>query len=183
MAEGRGNDAYRAGTFIFAGLAMVLAFAALAVSGVAWSRSNDAKEQLSALSEGGLLGKKVNVQLQEFSMTAAPMSVKAGDVKFDVTNTGTITHEMVLVRSPSVEALPLVQTATADRAVGDVDEEAVPESDKPGEAEVEADHSVTKTIKLTPGTYVMFCNIDTENADGSVLNHFQQGMRSVITVT
>ncbi len=51
MAEGRGNYV-RAGTFIFAGLAMVLAFAALAVSGVAWSRSNDAKDQLSGCPRG-----------------------------------------------------------------------------------------------------------------------------------
>ena len=182
MAERR-NDAFSAGTFVFAGLALVLAFAALAVSGVAWSRSNDTKDKLSALAEGGLLGKKLNVQLQEFSMTVAPGSVKAGDVEFDIKNTGTITHEMVIVRAPSIDALPKVETATADRAAGDVDEEAIPESDKPGEAEVEAGRSVTKTIKLTPGTYTMFCNIDTEKSDGTILNHFQSGMYSVITVT
>jgi hypothetical protein len=27
----------------------------------------------------------------------------------------------------------------------------------------------------------MFCNIDTVQPDGSVLNHFQRGMRSLIT--
>ncbi len=80
MADDRNRDVYRAGTFIFAGLALLLAFAALAISGVAWSRSNDAKDSLRTLSAGGLLGHKVNVHLQEFTMTVAPDSVKAGDV-------------------------------------------------------------------------------------------------------
>ncbi len=29
----------------------------------------------------------------------------------------------------------------------------------------------------------MFCNIDTKQSDGTVINHFQMGMHSVITVT
>jgi hypothetical protein len=29
----------------------------------------------------------------------------------------------------------------------------------------------------------MFCNIDTKQSDGTVINHFQQGMDSVITAT
>ncbi len=41
--------------------------------------------------------------------------------------------------------------------------------------------TVTKTIELTPGTYVMFCNIDTKLPDGTILNHFQRGMSAVIT--
>ena len=183
MADDRNRDVYRAGTFIFAGLALLLAFAALAISGVAWSRSNDAKDSLRTLSAGGLLGHKVNVHLQEFTMTVAPDSVKAGDVQFAIKNTGTITHEMVLVRAPDIDGLPRVTVATADRAVGDVDEEAIPEADKPGEAVVKAGASKTVTIKLTPGTYTMFCNIDTKQSDGTVINHFQMGMHSVITVT
>jgi len=183
MADDRNGDVYRAGTFIFSGLALLLAFAALAVSGVAWSRSNDTKDSLRTLSAGGLLGHKVNVHLQEFTMTVAPDSVKAGDVTFAITNTGTITHEMVLVRAPDIDALPRVTVATAERAVGDVDEEAIPEADLPGEATVKPGASKTVTITLTPGTYTMICNIDTKQSDGTVVSHFQRGMHSVITVT
>ena len=51
---------------------------------------------------------------------------------------------------------------TADRAVGDVDEEAIPEADKVGElGEVHPGKTVKKDFKLSPGTYVVFCNIDT----------------------
>ena len=183
MAEHRGGEVYTAGTFIFSGLALLLAFGALCLSGVAWSRSNDAKDQVHALAAGGVLGHKVNVHLQEFTMTVAPGAVKAGPVTFAIRNTGSITHEMVLVRAPDVAALPRVSVATADRAVGDVDEEAIPEADLPGEATVKAGASKTVTIKLTPGTYTMICNIDTKQSDGTIISHFQRGMHSVVAVT
>jgi uncharacterized cupredoxin-like copper-binding protein len=183
MTGDKNREVYRAGTFIFSGLALLLAFAALAVSGVAWSRSNDTKDRLHTLAADGLLGHKLNVHLQEFTMTVAPVSVNAGDVSFAIKNRGTITHEMVLVRAADIAALPRVTIATGDRAVGDVDEEAIREADKPGEAEVKAGRSKSVTIKLTLGTYMMFCNIDTHQADGKIINHFQQGMHSVITVT
>ena len=182
MALSRGDkDVFHVGSLIFSGLAMVLAFVAVIVAGQAWSRSNDAKDEIRALAEGGLLGSKVNVRLQEYSMVAAPASVKAGKVSFTIKNSGTITHEVVLVRAPSVEALPRVTVAGGERAVGDVDEEAIPEADLPGEAEVEQGKTVKTTIALTPGTYVMICNIDTVLPDGTVGNHFQRGMYSVIT--
>jgi len=175
------KDVFHVGSLIFSGFAVLLAFFALIVAGQAWSRSNDSKDEVQALTEGGLLGSKVNVRLQEYSMVVAPTSVKAGKVTFAVKDAGTMTHEMVLARVPSVEALPRVTVAGGERAIGDVDEEAIPESDLPGEAEVEEAKTVTKTIALTPGTYVMFCNIDTVQPDGPVLNHFQQGMYAAIT--
>ena len=169
------------GAWVFALFAMIFAFGAIVVAAQAWSRSNDAKDAVHRLAEGQLLSPKVSVQLQEYTMTVRPTTVKAGKVEFTIKNTGTMTHEMVLVRAPSIDALPRVEVATADRVVGDVDEEAIPESDKPGEAEVKQGKTVTKTLSLTPGTYVMICNIDTTLPDGTVLNHFQRGMYAVIT--
>ena len=170
------------GAWVFSLFAMLFAFGAIVVAGQAWSRSNDAKDSVHQLAEGELVGHGISVGLQEYSMLVHPTTVAAGKVEFTIKNTGTMTHEMVLVRAPSVEALPRVATATADRAVGDVDEEAIPESDKPGEAEVKQGKTVNKTVALTAGTYVMFCNIDTKLPDGTVLNHFQRGMHEVITV-
>jgi uncharacterized cupredoxin-like copper-binding protein len=175
------RDVLRIGSAIFALFAVILAFVAVVVASQAWSRSNDAKESVQKLVAGGLLGNRVTVGLQEYSMVVRPTTVKAGGVRFTIRNRGTMTHEMVLVRAADVAALPRVAVATAERAVGDVDEEAIPESDKPGEAEVEQGATVTKTIDLDPGTYVMFCNIDTQQPDGTVLNHFQRGMQAVIT--
>jgi hypothetical protein len=177
------KDVFHVGSLIFSGLAVALAFVAVIVAGQAWSRSNDAKDEIHQLAEGGLIGNKVNVRLQEYSMVVAPVSVKAGKVSFTIKNAGTMTHEVVLVRAPSVEALPRVTVAGGERAVGDVDEEAIPEADLPGEAEVPMGKTATKTIDLTPGTYVMICTIDNVLPDGTVLNHFQRGMDSVITAS
>jgi uncharacterized cupredoxin-like copper-binding protein len=179
------------GSWIFSLFAVVFAFAALVLAAQAWTRSNDSKDAVGKLVAGGLLGQQMNVRLQEYSMVARPTAVKSGPVHFQIRNNGTVTHEMVLVRAPTADALAKVSPATAQaeaadpeaeaRAVGDVDEEAIPESEKPGEAEVKKGATVNKTIDLKPGTYVMFCNIDTKLPDGTVLNHFQHGMSAVIT--
>ncbi len=169
------------GSWIFSFFALAFACVAIIVALQALSRSNDAKGAVHKLAAGGLLGDQATVRLQEYSMVARPTTVKAGKVRFTIKNVGTITHEMVLVRAPDAAALPKVAIATSERAVGDVDEEAIPEADLPGEAEVKAGATVTKTIRLTPGTYVMICNIDTKAASGEILNHFQRGMYTTIT--
>lgn len=177
------REVWRATTAIFSLLALLLAFTSLIVATRAWSRSNDARSAVNKLAAGGLIGHKMNVKLQEFSMTTTPSVVKAGSVEFTVTNKGSVTHEMVLVRATNPAALPIVKTATADREVGDVDEEAIPAADKMGETgDVDPGHTVIKKFTLTPGTYVMFCNIDTK-ATGGILNHFQHGMSAAIVVS
>jgi hypothetical protein len=168
---------------VFAGLAMLFAFAAIIVAGQAWSRSNDAKSRVVKLASGGILGDRVRVTLQEYSMTPLPAEVKAGTVHMTVVNKGSITHELVLVRAPSPTTLPITAVATPDRSVGSVNEEAISESTKMGETgEVAVGTSKTLTAKLGPGIYVMFCNIDNKAPDGSVTNHFRQGMSATLFV-
>ena len=170
-------------TVVFSLLAFLFAFAALVTAGQAWNRSNKARSDVARLVAGGTLAHQTTVALQEFSMAPRPDQVKADKVKFTVRNQGTITHEMVLVRAPSPGALPRVTTATADRAVGDVNEEAIAEADKAGETgDVKPGATVVKTFTLTPGTYVMFCNIDNTTSSG-VLNHFTHGMSATITAS
>ena len=177
------RDVFGAGTFIFSLLAMVLAFGALIVAGQAWSGSNDAKSAVAQVAAGGGTPTGTTVTLQEYTMTPHAAALKAGDVRLTVNNVGSITHELVLVRAPSLSALPIAQTATADRAVGDVNEEAIPASAKMGETgDVKPGQTVVKHFHLAPGTYVMFCNIDNTNPDGTTLNHFHQGMAATITV-
>ena len=169
------------GSWIFSFFALVFAAVAVIVATQAWSRSNDAKDAVHQLAAGGLLASQATVRLREYSMVVSPTTVKAGKVRFTIHNAGTVTHEMVLVRAPDVASLPRVPIATSERAAGDVDEEAIPEADLPGEAEVKTGATVTKTIRLTPGTYVMICNIDTKVAGGNIINHFQRGMYATIT--
>jgi len=122
----------------------------------------------------------ITVKLQEFTITPLPSAeANAGKVRMKAINTGTLTHEMVLVRAASETALPKVTTPGGERAVGAVDEEAIPEQDTVGETgDVKPGKTVTKTFKLSPGRYVMFCNID--DATG---NHFAKGMESSFVVT
>jgi uncharacterized cupredoxin-like copper-binding protein len=181
-ARSRNRDVFGVGTLVFSLLAMLFAFGALIVAGQAWSRSNDAKDAVAKVAAGGVVPSATTVTLQEYTMTPHAAALKAGTVRLNVNNVGSITHELVLVRAPSVSALPIVQTATKDRAVGDVNEEAIPNSAKMGETgDIKPGQTVVKTFKLTPGAYVMFCNIDNTNPDGTVLNHFHQGMAATIT--
>jgi len=185
MRNGPDQDgsARRTGTFVFMLLAMVLAFAALIVAGQAWSRSNDAKDAVAKLAAGGVGATKGLVTLQEFQITPTPTVYKAGTVTLTVKNRGTMTHEMVVLRAPSAAALPKVTTPGGDRAVGDVDEEAVAQADKMGETgDVKAGATVVRSFHLSPGTYVLVCNIDDPQPDGTVISHFQRGMSATITV-
>jgi plastocyanin len=123
---------------------------------------------------------KITVTLQEFTMLVLPSAeTKAGTVRMKVINKGSLTHEMVVVRAASVTALPKVTTGGGARMVGAVDEEAIPEPNKMGETgDVKPGKAVTKTFKLRPGRYVMFCNID--DASG---NHFAHAMYAEFVVT
>jgi len=135
-----------------------------------------------ALTAGAGAAKKpqLTVVLTEFTISPLPSAeTKAGTVRMKVVNKGSITHEMVLVRAASVAALPKVTTSGGARMVGAVDEEAIPERNKVGETgDVKPGKTVTKTFKLRPGRYVMFCNID--DATG---NHFAHSMYAEFVVT
>jgi uncharacterized cupredoxin-like copper-binding protein len=174
---------FGAGTMVFSFVTMMLALAALIVAGQAWSRSNDTRDAVAQIAANGAVGTSETVGLREFSIAASPPEVRAGDVKFVITNHGTLTHEMVIVRAPDVESLPVVITPGGDRSVGALDEEAIAETDLMGEAgDVAPGQKVTKHFKLTPGDYVIFCNIDDAAADGTVTNHFKSGMHATLTI-
>jgi len=182
-STGKNRDVWKLSAVVFSLMAFLFAFAALVTAGQAWNRSNKARADVAKLVAGGTLAHQTTVALHEYSMSPRPDQVKAGKVKFTVQNLGTITHEMVLVRAPSADALPRVTTATADRAVGDVNEEAIAGADKMGETgDIKAGATVVKTFALTPGTYVMFCNLDNTTSSG-VLNHFMHGMSATVTAS
>ncbi len=163
------------GGFVFGLVALVIAFAALVTAAHSDSRSSDANKRISKLAASGVISSTAKITLQEFSIVSHPGLVQSGKVTLNVENVGSITHELVVVRAASPSALPRVKTA-GDRSVGAVDEEAIAETDKMGETgDVAVRSTVTKTLDLAPGTYVIFCNIDTKNG-GTVLNHFVHGM-------
>jgi hypothetical protein len=176
------REVFAVGSLAFAFVAMALAFAALVTAAQSNSRSNSAERRVAKLATSGVIGSAAKVTLREFSIAVDPGLVKSGKVSLQVANVGSITHELVIVRAASEAALPRVKAAGGERSVGAVDEESIAESAKMGESgDVTAGSSVTKTFNLTPGTYVMFCNIDSKNG-GAVLNHFTHGMVATLLV-
>ena len=100
------------------------------------------------------------------TLKASETAVKAGEVRFEVTNESkTLVHEMLVVKSGSPESLPY--DAKADqlieskfKSLGEV-------------SELEPGKSGQLTLKLTPGTYLLFCN---------QVGHFHANMWAKLTV-
>lgn len=110
----------------------------------------------------------LDMSMAMVGVTADIASVPAGAVTFDVTNTSKdIVHEMIL--SPATaDGTPLPYIADENR----VDEDA---SGHLGEvAELDPGQGGSLTVDMTPGTYVLYCNIP---------GHFIGGMWTLITVT
>jgi uncharacterized cupredoxin-like copper-binding protein len=97
------------------------------------------------------------------TMTVAPATAPAGDVTFTVKNTGTIKHEMVVLKTDTAyDQLPV----TGGR---------VSEKDSVGEVgDVQPGKSGSVTLKLEAGNYVLVCNIK---------DHYSMGMRAPFTVS
>lgn len=132
---------------------------------------------LSSASTRRGANKPVKVKLFEFKVKPKPKSAAAGKVKFVVKNIGAEEHEMVVALSDGTA------TELPTDADGAVDESQIPEADLPGEIpEFAAGKTKTKTFDLEPGTYVLFCNIVDDEADGTKLSHYAQGMHTLFTV-
>ena len=110
----------------------------------------------------------VNVSITEFAITLDATSAPAGSVTFNITNnhlrTRALTHEFVVIRTDlAVDALPT--------GGGQVDESALEVLGRTGRLEEGA--SELLTLELTPGAYLLICNI---------LAHYGRGQRAAFTV-
>ncbi|HZP29968.1 MAG TPA: cupredoxin domain-containing protein [Acidimicrobiia bacterium] len=118
---------------------------------------------------------RVAVTLGEYTIRARPLSVPAGTVRFAVRNTGGLVHEFVVARGSSATL-----TTAPD---GSVAEDQIAKADQLGELE-ELGHGDTATLtarNLTPGTYVLFCNV-VDKSGGTTVSHFANGMHATLTV-
>jgi len=107
------------------------------------------------------------IVLSEWKVVAAS-TVKAGTVKFKITNAGTIPHELLVFRSD------LSAAAYPTDPAGDIIEEGGGVTLASDGANIDPAGSQTRSIKLTAGTYLFVCNIP---------SHFHSGMFTVVTVT
>jgi len=104
---------------------------------------------------------KVGVSLREFAVNAAASTAAAGKVTFHVRNTGNITHEFVVLRTPK-QADSLLKGARADES-GNVGETG----------DLKAGASKTITLNLKPGHYALICNLP---------GHYKAGQHTDFTV-
>ena len=116
----------------------------------------------------GSTGGAVDVTLREYTVSLSRATAAAGSVAFAASNEGTIEHELVVVRtSLDVASLPV-------KADGGVDEEGAGIEIVDEIPEFVSGTTESKTLTLSAGTYVLFCNIG---------DHYKRGMRTAFTVS
>jgi uncharacterized cupredoxin-like copper-binding protein len=116
---------------------------------------------MGGMAAGGKMGApgavaqgKVSVQLGDFTVKPSAPAVQAGKVTFVARNVGKVEHELMIERMPMKTDGP-----------GQPNEEAAQgmiEDMQPGQ-------SGRMTVKLTPGKYVLFCNVPGHYAAGQHL--------------
>ncbi len=119
---------------------------------------------------------QVEVALDEWSISPAPVQVAAGRVAFLARNAGQEPHELVIVRAQTAEDLPVTPN-------GAVDENRLPDGALIGEiSPFPPGQNCTGVFTLQPGSYVLLCDIVT-NRNGRPEAHFAMGMSAPFTVT
>jgi uncharacterized cupredoxin-like copper-binding protein len=110
--------------------------------------------QVAAASSG-----TVYVNLGDYWVQPAVTSVRAGKVSFVAKNMGRVPHELMVERSPIKMDAPGQPNEDAAQAM--IDDMRMGESGR-------------TTVQLTPGTYVLFCN---------VTGHYAAGQHTTLSVT
>jgi uncharacterized cupredoxin-like copper-binding protein len=111
-------------------------------------------------------GHPVDLTLHDFRISATTTQVAEGSILFHVRNAAPATHEFLVVRTDlPADGLPLGPDGLR------VDEEAL---HSVGEiSQVDAGTTGSLALRLPPGRYVFFCNLD---------GHYLGGMHGVLQV-
>src|SRR5215208_2573186 len=134
-----------------------------------------ASAEVSGPASPGSSGGAIQVKLQEWAVVPSRATTSAGDVTFEVTNTGPEdAHEFVVLETDlDPGALPTAPTGAVQEAASGIaaieEIEGIPVGD-----------SQTLTTKLRAGKYVLLCNIYDEKEKEA---HYQKGMRIAFEVT
>jgi uncharacterized cupredoxin-like copper-binding protein len=153
-------------------VALAAAFAAGCGSGSGTTTTTENESEAAAGTGGGGSGGSASLEIKMGDFFFAPrnVAVTAGKTTISAPNEGTVEHELVLFKTNMDPAkLPT-------EANGGVDEEKMDEiAEEGGEvSDVEAGETKSGKFNLTPGRYVMFCNLP---------GHYAQGMYGTLTVT
>ncbi|HWP32380.1 MAG TPA: plastocyanin/azurin family copper-binding protein [Solirubrobacterales bacterium] len=158
--------------FWLLGIVVPLALAAMLVAGCGGSDSGEtttAENETAATGGGGGGGKRLEIKMGDYFFSPASGTTTAGKTVIEAPNEGAVEHELVLFKTNMDPAkLPT-------EAGGGVDEEKLDEiAEEAGEVpDVEAGETKSGKFDLTPGRYVIFCNLP---------GHYAQGMYGTLTV-
>lgn len=116
----------------------------------------------------------VDVTLQEFSIIPSQDSVSAGEVTFEVENTGPEdVHEFVVIKTDlAPDALPTDEDGVVDEEGGGM--EVIDEIE-----DIPVGETQSLTVDLDAGNYALICNIWDEDEQEA---HYQEGMLTAFTV-
>ena len=121
-------------------------------------------EVVTALPSSGV----IDVLVKEWKLDMTSTTHTAGKITFNLDSRGTILHEVVIIKTDKL-ARDLV--AEINPTTLRLDEESF---DSPGEyGDLPAGNTVVFTIDLSPGHYVVMCNIEA---------HYGAGMYSDLTI-
>ena len=120
-------------------------------------------------------GGPVTVTLESFAVSTDPTSAAAGEVTFDVTNTGPDdVHEFVVIQTD----LPFTDLPTDDNGVVEESGQGMKVIDEI--EDIAVDDMQTLTVDLDAGSYALICNIY-DKAEHEA--HYSEGMRAEFAVT
>ena len=115
-------------------------------------------------------GGSLTINMSDYAFSPKDATTNAGTVTISAPNQGQLPHELVLFKTKqSPGSLPTLSN-------GEVDEEGLEAKgvESPGEIEdVAPGETKSAALKLTPGSYVMICNLP---------GHYKQGMYGTVTV-
>jgi uncharacterized cupredoxin-like copper-binding protein len=128
-----------------------------------------ASSACSGGSSSGRSGADLPVKLKDFRIGLARHTLAAGTVSFDIRNPGPSTHEFLIVRTdlPS-SRLPLGPDGLT------VDEESWELDLVEEDAELDIGAIRVLQVDLSPGHYVLYCNLE---------GHYLGGMHASLVVT
>jgi uncharacterized cupredoxin-like copper-binding protein len=113
-------------------------------------------------------GTPVNLQLEDFKIKEDTAVVPAGTVRFRILNHGPTSHEVNVVRTDhDPDKLPLQDDGLT------VDDEARGMEAIDDVSGLDIDDRETLVVRLTPGHYVLYCNLE---------GHYLGGMHASLTV-
>jgi len=151
------------------------AMSIVAVAGSACATSGASPAAVSPSPSAAAGSATVQVTLQEWAVVPAPASVAAGEVTFQVTNTGPADkHEFVVMKTdldpgalPADDTGKVSESGTGMEVVDEIEDIAVGASPE-------------LKVTLAAGKYVLLCNIYDETEKEA---HYKMGMRIAFNVT